>query len=367
MKSNKYSNPLVSGFTLLEIMIALGLLSLITLGIMNMNKLMFSGQASAEVKLEELEIRRIIATTFLDTNACENTLEGKFIGNEISQIYSSNGGVLFEINKSYGNNSLLISKMELVEIANLGNNAKDVNLQLTFKKMKKLAAGPNTKVVNIRLRVLLSTQNGSIKSCFVDSTSVIESMCEKSFGGTWDPDTNTCVSFPYVALSGGQKAVMTGPLTGTSAIFPSGISTGSITAGAITTDTIKSVNVTFTGNSTTTGTSYAQSFQYTSDRSLKENIMTLKNAHEKILNLRGVNFVWKKNKLQDVGFIAQEVKSQIPEVVNFDSARKIHTVDYAKIVPFLVEAMKEQSKIINDQQKQIDEMNKKIKKWESKK
>ena len=52
-----------------------------------------------------------------------------------------------------------------------------------------------------------------------------------------------------------------------------------------------------------------------SDERLKQNIYTISQSLDKILDLRPTKYVWKKNKKQDVGFIAQEVEKIIPEVV----------------------------------------------------
>ena len=101
----------------------------------------------------------------------------------------------------------------------------------------------------------------------------------------------------------------------------------------------------------------------TSDERLKKSIKPIPNALDKVLQIRGVEFNWKKadKKMQkevhsfeghDVGVIAQEVEAVLPEVViTRDSGYK--AVKYEKIVPLLIEAIK-------DQQKQIDELKSKI-------
>ena len=100
----------------------------------------------------------------------------------------------------------------------------------------------------------------------------------------------------------------------------------------------------------------AYSTSTASDKKLKTNISTLTNALDKTIKLRGVNFDWiDENKPNNqVGFIAQEVEKVLPEVVkNVETLNKENethkAVDYAAVVPLLVEAIKEQ-------QKQIDEL-----------
>jgi hypothetical protein len=89
----------------------------------------------------------------------------------------------------------------------------------------------------------------------------------------------------------------------------------------------------------------------TSDKRLKENIKPLDNALDKVMQISGVEFDWKKltekeketihgNEGHDVGVIAQEVEEVLPEVVTQrDSGYK--AVKYEKIVPLLIEAIKE--------------------------
>ena len=89
----------------------------------------------------------------------------------------------------------------------------------------------------------------------------------------------------------------------------------------------------------------------TSDKNLKENIKPIKNSLEKISQISGVEFDWKKlskeekktihsNKGHDVGVIAQEIEEVLPEVVTTrDNGYK--AVKYEKIVPLLIESIKE--------------------------
>ncbi|MCK4664409.1 MAG: tail fiber domain-containing protein [Bacteroidales bacterium] len=99
-----------------------------------------------------------------------------------------------------------------------------------------------------------------------------------------------------------------------------------------------------------------------SDKRLKKNIKTINNPLEKVKLLRGVNFEWKDESSSEkgirMGFIAQEAVKVIPEVVN-GSEESTYSMQYAPITAILVEAIKEQQKI-------IDELLERIKKLEEK-
>ena len=77
-----------------------------------------------------------------------------------------------------------------------------------------------------------------------------------------------------------------------------------------------------------------------SDLRLKENITPLTNAIDKVSSLRGVYFNIKGESKHQVGVIAQEVEAVLPEVVATD-AQGYKSVDYSKLTPLLIEAVKE--------------------------
>jgi hypothetical protein len=87
----------------------------------------------------------------------------------------------------------------------------------------------------------------------------------------------------------------------------------------------------------------------TSDLRLKQNVLPIDNALEKLQKITGVMFDWKEghelDRQRDTGLIAQEVEAVLPEVVvTRDNGYK--AVRYDKIVGLLVEAIKEQQKLI---------------------
>ena len=88
---------------------------------------------------------------------------------------------------------------------------------------------------------------------------------------------------------------------------------------------------------------------YSSDIRLKENIVPIENALEKVNQISGNTYDWKEgfetihsHKGNDVGVIAQEIESILPQLVtNRDTGYK--AVQYEKLIPLLIEAVKELS------------------------
>jgi len=87
-----------------------------------------------------------------------------------------------------------------------------------------------------------------------------------------------------------------------------------------------------------------------SDRRLKTNIIPLTNTLDKIEQIQGVNYNWKNTETRgtdlQLGVIAQEVKSQYPELVKEDS-NGILSVNYSGLVPVLLESIKELNEKLN--------------------
>jgi hypothetical protein len=85
-----------------------------------------------------------------------------------------------------------------------------------------------------------------------------------------------------------------------------------------------------------------------SDERLKENIQVVDNALDKVCQLNGVTFDWKKDGVNSAGLIAQDVEKVLPSAVKerelplkSDDGIEYKTVEYAQITSLLVEAIKE--------------------------
>ena len=99
----------------------------------------------------------------------------------------------------------------------------------------------------------------------------------------------------------------------------------------------------------------AGSFVTYSDATLKTNIQTMDNALDKVMSMRGVTYNFKSREdINEVGFLAQEMKQTVPEVVYGNGDGNLG-IDYAKITSVLVEAVKAQ-------QAQIEELKDLLKK-----
>ena len=91
----------------------------------------------------------------------------------------------------------------------------------------------------------------------------------------------------------------------------------------------------------TNGNMTAQNFFSVSDQRFKKNISTITDAGSMLKQIRGVRFDWQKDGTHDIGVIAQEVFEVIPEAIVSSMNGSMLTVAYNKIIPLLIETIKE--------------------------
>ncbi len=108
---------------------------------------------------------------------------------------------------------------------------------------------------------------------------------------------------------------------------------------------------------------YTGTFGACSDERYKEDITTLSNPLNIVSQLRGVTFDWNKQRYpeqqfpdgEQIGVIAQEVERVVPGVVHTDDDG-YKSVDYARLVPLLIESIKEQQRQIDVLRSELDEV-----------
>ena len=78
--------------------------------------------------------------------------------------------------------------------------------------------------------------------------------------------------------------------------------------------------------------------------------------------MRGVSFIWNKDvnvsTRRDIGFVAQEIERVMPELVfkANTSENALYKVKYAEIISLCLEAIKEQSTLIDLREQKIEKL-----------
>jgi hypothetical protein len=370
------------GFSLLEIIMVAGMLGGLGLVVMNLTKQTSRSsskyQFDSEINLITSEINAIISNpvTCLATFGA-NALTPTSINGKYYTVASGLAPVT-----GYGNGGVQVASYTLVHSTLAGATASDGILTIQFKN-KAIVGGTTTpRTINVYYEGPISAIT-TCRSLSTSSTDVwshgagtdIYYNLGKVGIGTTAPSTNLDIESSATngsginlksALAGGKSygiystnSAASGGAGNFLVYSPNNTNGNTVpfliqpngNVGIGTYTPTKTLDV--VGDIQSSATMWATSFTYTSDKKLKKNIHPIDQSLEKVLALRGVYFDWKDNDKHDVGFIAQEVKKQIPEIVKYDSSREILTVDYAKVVPFLVEAIKKQQEEIKDLKKEI--------------
>jgi hypothetical protein len=99
---------------------------------------------------------------------------------------------------------------------------------------------------------------------------------------------------------------------------------------------------------------------YTSDIRLKDNLQVIKGSLDKIGKINGYEFDWNdkspgwaRERGHDVGVIAQEVQKVLPEVV-VERKSGYLGVDYKRLIPLLVESIKELKQEVENLKKKVN-------------
>ena len=151
-----------------------------------------------------------------------------------------------------------------------------------------------------------------------------------------------------------EESIGAGAITGgsTSGLVSYWDSSSSITGSA---------GFTFDGETLT-----APSFVETSARRFKENIKPIEGALDKVVNLQGVTFNRIGEEKHEYGFIADEVKDIVPELVTYNAEGDVQGVHYARTVAILTEAIKELDNKVKAQDLFINDLVARIEKLENK-
>ena len=108
---------------------------------------------------------------------------------------------------------------------------------------------------------------------------------------------------------------------------------------------------------------YTGSIGACSDIRYKKNLTPLTGALNSVLSLHGIYYNWDTDRFKDkaftndrqLGFSAQEIEKLFPEIVQTD-AKGYKAVDYSRLTPVLVEAVKDQQKEIEELKARLDKM-----------
>lgn len=106
-------------------------------------------------------------------------------------------------------------------------------------------------------------------------------------------------------------------------------------------------------------TARANAWNTFSDASLKKDLSIIEDPIKKVEQVSGYYYYWKEGEDHErqVGIIAQEIEEILPEIVSTDN-EGIKSVDYSKLTPLLIEAIKAQQEQIEILESRIETIRK---------
>ena len=213
-----------------------------------------------------------------------------------------------------------------------------VNNLIVNTKIDASTAIENVKTLSVSGATTLSSTLSVSGATTLSSTLGVTG--NTSIGGTFGVTGNTSIG-GTLSVSGATTLSSTLGVTGAVTISNSTQSTSKTTGALIVTGGVgigSNLNVGAALSVTGDITAF-----YTSDQRLKDNIVPIPNALNKVLSISGNTFDWNKKsgkEGKEAGVIAQEILEVLPEVVTTRDNGYL-AVNYEKLVPLLIEAIKE--------------------------
>jgi hypothetical protein len=99
----------------------------------------------------------------------------------------------------------------------------------------------------------------------------------------------------------------------------------------------------------------------TSDKRYKKNILPLESTLQLIDSINPVSYTTLEERKRKYGFIAQDLEDIIPGIVNIPrDSKDLYSIDYISMIPLLTKSIQELSNIIKNQQKELNELKRKL-------
>lgn len=394
-----------AGMGLIEVMIALGLMTIIGAGITTLVLSGNKGQKNLELKQDSQGLMNEIQLVLSNTNNCTNSIAqikppaAVAAGGVAKQNVDITlpGGQVMNVGKTYGSGGLDISELNLTIQADSGNRVQRTNpsnVMTTYREQvailnvrtgktsgaEQSSSGPAEYAEkSFSFKILVDNSTNQAHYCSMDSGASFQETCTDMLDGVYDTAApspkclmrNLYLGGNFPATNPGNAAIYSpgasgdlvfAPATGKSLIifnrgtnqnilrYDSVGKTFAFTGNAATDTTIQ-----VDGSITATGTITASS-----DIRMKKNITPILNALEKVSQISGVQFYYKKdthNEYPQLGFVAQDLQKVAPELVRTDKNGYL-SVAYGNATALLVEALKEQQKQIEALRLEVQQLKK---------
>lgn len=212
------------GFTIAEIMMAVGIMAAVSIGVMHLVRIQNEQQVRSDTDFEINRLVTDISQHMQNSESCRSTLAalGNIKTNKVlTQIRNRSGGIIYGINTPYGgklatSGPVIITNMELAEnsadtpfvitpdpiIAGQEGHGQ-LTLSLTFRRDSKMINGLKSVTKYLPLSVELNSSY-TVTKCYSAYQNALESAASlscDSIKGSFNPVDNTCVLTDFSSLS----------------------------------------------------------------------------------------------------------------------------------------------------------------------
>jgi len=339
VRPSRSSRIAQQGLTLIEVLIVVGLVSILTYVITSVMVTSTRQAQSVTAKTEFTDLVNTMQSLFNNTANCTQALQNLRLKQNPADFPQNvrvrMGETLLEEGLRYG--SFTISKLRFTGKTDAGAvNQYVIPLEIEIDRRQGTTTAVGGNLLKNTFELVVTVQPPWSAGPSPDALII---GCAGKFNNQWAEVAGG------IAYTGGNVGIGAGFGAGTPPVgpqYPLDIS-GTLRAGAII---------------------------YNSDRRLKENVRDIPDALDRVLRLRGVLYDWKnrastREGRDQLGLLAQEVEQVFPEAVATDPHSGMKSVAYGNLISPLIEALKEQQEMIRQQRRELDELRNALRKQTS--
>jgi len=375
---NKKNSPNRNhGFSLVEVIVAAGLLGVIALGGMKIIDFQTERTRDTSKNFQADNIMYELMYVLRDRDSCYETFNNHHTSNaSLLEIFRKDlsGNITSVLKKGDDYSSLenesgigkvFIKDLKLGNVKVIQGNLRGTNLIVTFEK-KGAGSGKNMETARILpIKFIFDGTGTKLLRCVSENSNNLEDLCS-ALGGILDySDNDLCKSISIKTFTAANSTVMGGvpgprpyAIKADGAVDIFGKLTFNHSGGSpviIENGNVNNVTKLFVKGSAAADEVSATKYNHVSDQKEKKNIRVIseKDAN-KILSLRGVSFNWKNTGEKSLGLVAQEVQKQYPELVG--QTGNSLSVQYANLIAPMLEVIKRQEKQIQENELELQKI-----------
>lgn len=361
MKKWKFND---SGFSLVEIMVAVGMVGALSLVVMTLKKDTATSTKRLEIASEIVTLHNAIGQILLDEAACTNTLSGRDVTGAVAvpNVVTAGGANLYSVGSTYGNGTVLLQAATAQIVggtktaitAEPGKSRANVRMRFNYRRVSALITGNTDLQREIIVSAKMNTASEVVESCYSTEGDAIQEAMKKSceaIEGTYDAANEKCdLKHYHVGSSDLNSAAVSrdwirhwqalaiGNGTGTPWTSVMWIGDSNVYDRVVFNSHLHINGYVQLKNDLTIMNEGTISMQ--SDKRLKKNIYVLENVLDSIDEISGVSFDWIGSGKTDIGFVAQEIQKVYPELVREDNDGML-TVKYPQMTAVAIQGIKE--------------------------